>query len=134
MFLENILILGTLYLVIPPGKYDILVSASADGYQPSLLTGSFVVQKQLLVEASLLKRLVAPGDEQAIDVKVIGCQTKEIVPGANVMAKIGKENGYNGTSDTSGAYSHSWNITSDIASGKYDVLVSASADGYQPAH
>ena len=50
------------------------------------------------------------------------------------MAKIGKENGYNGTSDTSGAYSHSWNITSDIASGKYDVLVSASADGYQPAH
>ena len=85
------------------------------------MTGSFVVQKQLLVEASLLKRLVAPGDEQAIDVKVIDANTKEIVPGANVMAKIGKENGYNGTSDTSGAYSHSWNITSDIASGKYDV-------------
>jgi len=117
----------------PPGKYDILVSASADGYQPDLLTGSFVVQKQLLVEASLLKRLVAPGDEQAIDVKVIDANTKEIVPGANIMAKIGKENGYNGTSDNSGAYSHSWNITSDTASGKYKVLVSASADGYQPA-
>ncbi|HXV88580.1 MAG TPA: hypothetical protein VD710_05750 [Nitrososphaeraceae archaeon] len=115
------------------GKYDVLVSVSAAGYQPALLTGSFVVQKQLLVEASLLKRLVAPGDEQTIDVKVIDANTKEIVPGADVMAKIGKKNGYNGTSDTSGAYSHSWNITSDTASGKYDVLVSASADGYQPA-
>jgi hypothetical protein len=117
----------------PSGKYDVLVSASADGYQPALLTGSFVVQKQLLVEASLLKRLVAPGDEQTIDVKVIDANTKEIVPGAEVMAKIGQKNGYNGTSDTSGAYSHSWNITSDTASGKYKVLVSASADGYQPA-
>ena len=117
----------------PSGKYDVLVSASADGYQPALLTGSFVVQKQLLVEASLLKRLVAPGDQQAIDVKVIDANTKEIVPGAEVMAKIGQKNGYNGTSDTSGAYTHSWNISSDTASGKYDVLVSASADGYQPA-
>ncbi|HEX7818309.1 MAG TPA: hypothetical protein VF419_02920, partial [Nitrososphaeraceae archaeon] len=73
----------------PSGKYDVLVSASADGYEPTLLTGSFVVQKQLLVEASLLKRLVAPGDEQTIDVKVIDANTKEIVPGAEVMAKIG---------------------------------------------
>ena len=117
----------------PSGKYDVLVSASADGYQPSLLTGSFVVQKQLLVEASLLKRLVTPGDEQTIDVKVIDANTKEIIPGVDVMAKIGQKDGYNGTSDTSGAYSHSWNITSDTESGKYDVLVSASADGYQPA-
>ena len=35
-----------------------------------------------------------------------------------------------GTSDTSGAYSHSWNITSNTPSaGKSDVLVSASAAG-----
>jgi len=117
----------------PSGKYDVLVSASANGYQPALLTGSFAVQKQLSVEASLLKRLVVPGDEQTIDVKVIDANTKEIVPGADVMAKIGQKKVYNGTSDTSGAYSHTWNITSDTASGKYDVLVSASADGYQPA-
>jgi hypothetical protein len=117
----------------PSGKYDVLVSASAAGYQPASLTGSFKVQKHLLVEASLLKRLVAPGDEQTIDVKVIDANTKEIVPGADVMAKIGHKKGYNGTSDTTGAYSHTWNITSDTASGKYDVLVSASADGYQPA-
>ena len=117
----------------PSGKYDVLVSASADGYQPALLSGSFVVQKQLSVEASLLKRLVAQGDEQTIDVKVIDANTKEIVPGADVMAKIGQKNGYNGTSDYSGAYSLTLNITSDTASGKYKVLVSASADGYQPA-
>ena len=49
------------------------------------------------------------------------------------MAKIGEKNGYNGTSDTSGAYSHTWNITSDTPSGNNKVLVSASADGYEPA-
>jgi hypothetical protein len=117
----------------PSGKYDVLVSASANGYEPVSITGSFQVQKQLLVEASLLKDLVVPGDNQTIDAKVMDANTKEIVSGANVMAKIGKNNEYNGTSDTSGAYSHSWNITSDTPSGKYDVLVSASVNGYEPA-
>jgi hypothetical protein len=117
----------------PSGKSDVLVSASADGYEPASITGSFQVKKHLLVEASLLKNLVFPGDKQTIDVKVMDANTKEIVSGANVMAKIGKSNEYNGTSDTSGAFSHSWNITSDTPSGKSDVLVSASADGYEPA-
>ena len=118
---------------IPSGKYDILVSASADGYVPASLAGSFQVQRQLLVEASLLKRLVMPGDQQTIDIQVVDANTKELVSGANVMARIGEKNEYNGTSDISGAYSRTWNITSDIPSGNYDVLVSASADGYVPA-
>ncbi|TLX83912.1 MAG: carboxypeptidase regulatory-like domain-containing protein [Thaumarchaeota archaeon] len=118
---------------IPSGKYDVLVSASANGYEPASMTGSFGIQRQLLVEASLLKDLVVSGDNQTIDVKVMDANTKEIVSGANVMAKIGKSNEYNGTSDTSGVYSHSWNITSDTPSGKQDVLVSASANGYEPA-
>jgi len=117
----------------PSGKSDVLVSASANGYEPASITGSFQVQKQLLVEASLLKDLVVPGDNQTIDVKVMDANTKEIVSGANVMAEIGKHNEYKGTSDTSGAYSHSWNITSNTPSGKSDVLVSASANGYEPA-
>ena len=117
----------------PSGKSDVLVSASANGYEPASITGSFQVRKQLLVQASLLKDLVVPGDNQTIDVKVMDANTKEIVSGANVMAKIGKDNEYNGTSDTSGAYSHSWNITSNTPSGKSDVLVSASANGYEPA-
>jgi hypothetical protein len=117
----------------PPGKSDVLVSASANGYEPASITGSFEVQKQLLVQASLLKDLVIPGDNQTIDVKVMDANTKEIVSGANVMAKIGKDNEYKGTSDTSGAYYHSWNITSNTPSGKSDVLVSASANGYEPA-
>jgi hypothetical protein len=74
-----------------------------------------------------------PGDQQTVDVKVIDANTKEIVPGADVVAKIGQKKGYNGTSDAAGAYSHTWNITSDIPAGKYNVLVKASADGYQPA-
>jgi archaellum component FlaF (FlaF/FlaG flagellin family) len=86
-----------------------------------------------LVQASLLKDLVFPGDNQTIDVKVMDANTKEIVSGANVMAKIGKHNEYEGTSDISGAYSHSWNITSNTPSGKSDVMVSASANGYEPA-
>ena len=117
----------------PSGKSDVLVSASANGYEPASITGSFQVQKHLLVQASLLKDLVVPGDNQTIDVKVMDTNTKEIVSGANVMAEIGKHNEYNGTSDTSGAYSHSWNITSNTPSGKSDVLVSASANGYEPA-
>jgi len=117
----------------PYGIYDVVVKASADGYQPASLTGSFEVQRQLLLEASLLKRLVVPGDQQTVDVKVIDANTKEIVSGADVVAKIGQKKGYNGTSDEVGAYSHTWNITSDIPAGKYNVLVKASADGYQPA-
>jgi hypothetical protein len=116
----------------PSGIYDVVVSTSADGYQPTSLTGSFEVQRQLLLEASLLKRLVVPGDQQTVDVKVIDANTKEIVPGAYIIAKIGQK-ADNGTSDGVGAYSHTWNITSDIPTGKYKVLVSASADGYKPA-
>ena len=117
----------------PSGKYDVLVSASANGYEAASLAGSFQIQRQLLVEASLLKHLVMPGDQQAIDVKVVDANTKELVSGANVMAQIGEKNEYNGTSDISGAYSRAWNITSDTPSGNYDVLVSASANGYVPA-
>ena len=96
-------------------------------------TISLPVQKQLLVEASLLKDIVANGDTQTIDVKVLDANTSQTVSGADVVAKIGKSNYSNGTSDASGAYSHSWNITSNTPSGKYDVLVSASANGYEPA-
>ena len=111
----------------------LVVAASADGYQSASLTGSFEVQRQLLVEASLLKRLVVPGDQQTVDVKIVDANTKEIVPGADVVAKIGQKKGYNVTSNASGTYSHTWNISSDIPAGKYNVMVKASADGYQPA-
>ena len=117
---------------IPSGKYDVLVSSSAKGYEPVLEIGSFQVQRQLLVEASLLKGLLVPGDKQTIDVKVMDANTKKIVSGANVMAKIGEKNEYNGTADASGEYSYSWNIGSDTPTGKYDVLVSSSAKGYEP--
>jgi hypothetical protein len=117
----------------PSGIYDVVVAASADGYQPASLTGSFEVQRQLLVEASLLKRLVVPGDQQTVDVKIVDANTKEIVPGADVVTKIGQKKGYNVTSNASGTYSHTWNISSDIPAGKYNVMVKASADGYQPA-
>ncbi|HZO10928.1 MAG TPA: hypothetical protein VFB48_02310, partial [Nitrososphaeraceae archaeon] len=61
----------------PSGKSDVLVSASANGYEPASITGSFQVRKQLLVQASLLKDLVVPGDNQTIDVKVMDANTKE---------------------------------------------------------
>jgi hypothetical protein len=82
---------------IPSGNYDVLVSASANGYVPASLTGSFQVQRQLLVEASLSKDPVIPGDEQAINVKVADANTKDAVSGANVMGKIGgkKFSGHN---------------------------------------
>ncbi len=117
----------------PSGIYDVVVAASAEGYQPATLTGNFEVQRQLLIEASLLKRLVVPGDQQTVDVKIVDANTKEIVPGADVVAKIDQKKGYDVTSNASGAYSHTWNISSDIPAGKYNVMVKASADGYQSA-
>ena len=116
----------------PSGIYNVVVAASADGYQPGSLSGSFEVQRQLLVEASLLKRLVVPGDQQTVDVKIVDANTKENIPGADVVTKIGQKKAFNVTSNASGTYSHTWNISSDIPAGKYNVMVKASADGYQP--
>ncbi|HVE38092.1 MAG TPA: carboxypeptidase-like regulatory domain-containing protein [Nitrososphaeraceae archaeon] len=116
----------------PSGIYNVVVAASADGYQPASLSGSFEVQRQLLVEASLLKRLVVPGDQQTVDVKILDANTKENIPGADVVTKIGQKKAFNVTSNASGTYSHTWNISSDIPAGKYNVMVKASADGYQP--
>ena len=116
----------------PSGIYNVVVAASADGYQPASLSGSFEVQRQLLVEASLLKRLVVPGDQQTVDVKIVDANTKENIPGADVVTKIGQKKAFNVTSNASGTYSHTWNISSDIPAGKYNVMVKASADGYQP--
>ena len=113
----------------PSGKYDVLVSASVNGYEPASITGSFQVQKQLLVEASLLKDLVVPGDNQTIDAKVMDANTKEIVSGANVMAKIGGKK-FSEKTDDSGAISYSWDTPATSGGNRNDVVLNVSSQDY----
>ena len=113
----------------PSGKSDVLVSASANGYEPASITGSFQVQKQLLVQASLLKDLVVPGDNQTIDVKVMDANTKEIVSGANVMAEIGGKK-FSEKTDDSGAISYSWDTPATSGGNRNDVVLNVSSQDY----
>ena len=113
----------------PSGKSDVLVSASANGYEPASITGSFQVQKQLLVEASLLKDLVVPGDNQTIDVKVMDANTKEIVSGANVMAEIGGKT-FSEKTDNSGVLSYSWDTPVTSGGNRSDVVLNVSSQDY----
>jgi hypothetical protein len=113
----------------PSGKSDVLVSASANGYEPASITGSFQVQRQLLVQASLLKDLVVPGDNQTIDVKVMDANTKEIVSGANVMAKIGGKK-FSEKTDDSGAISYSWDTPATSGGNRNDVVLNVSSQDY----
>ena len=116
----------------PPGKSDVLVSASANGYEPASITGSFLVQKQLLVQASLLKDLVVPGDNQTIDVKVMDANTKAIVSGANVMAQIGGKK-FSEKTDDSGVLSYSWDTPATSGGNRYDLVLNVSSQGYLKA-
>ena len=113
----------------PSGKYDVLVSASADGYVPASLAGSFQVQRQLLVEVSLSKDPVIPGEEQAIDVKVLDANSNEAVSGADVMGKIGGKK-FSATTDEHGAISYSWDTPPMSGGNSYQVVLDVSSDGY----
>ena len=113
----------------PSGKYDVMVSASASGYEPASQTGSFEIQRQLLVEASFLKDLVVPGDNQTIDVKVMDANTKQVVSGANVLGKIGG-NKFSSNTDDNGAISYSWDTSPTSGGNSYQITLDVSDKGY----
>jgi hypothetical protein len=83
----------------------------------------------LLVQASLLKDLVVPGDNQTIDVKVMDANTKEIVSGANVMAKIGGKK-FSEKTDDSGTISYSWDTPATSGGNRNDVVLNVSSQDY----
>ena len=113
----------------PSGIYDVVVAASADGYQPASLTGSFEVQRQLLVEAALSNDLVIPGDEQTVEVKVMDANTNEMVTGANVVGKIGAKK-FTASTDDNGLVSYTWDTPSTSGGNDYKVVLDVTADGY----
>jgi hypothetical protein len=82
-----------------------------------------------LVEASLLKDLGIPGDNQTIDVKVMDANTKEIVSGANVMAKLGGQK-FSEKTDDSGVLSYSWDTPATSGGNSYDVVLDVSSQDY----
>lgn len=111
------------------GIYDVVVAASADGYQPASLKGSFEVQRQLLVETALSNDLVIPGDEQTVEVKVVDANTNEIVTGANVVGKIGAKK-FTAATDDNGLVSYTWDTPSTSGGNDYKVVLDVTADGY----
>jgi hypothetical protein len=113
----------------PSGIYDVVVAASAEGYQPASLKGSFEVQRQLLVEALLSNDLVIPGDEQTVEVKVVDANTNEIVTGANVVGKIGEKK-FTASTDDNGLVSYIWDTPSTSGGNDYKVVLDVTADGY----
>ncbi|HEX2305172.1 MAG TPA: hypothetical protein VHH33_02685, partial [Nitrososphaeraceae archaeon] len=99
--------------------------------------GTMIAPTKLSAQLEVSKDQIFPGDSQNFMVKISDSKTLQGVAGANIVIKVMQGslmlNEYNGTADTFGAYSHTWDITPDIPSGKHDVLVSASANGYEPA-
>ena len=93
------------------------------------MTGSFEVQKQLLVEANLSKETVIPGDEQTIEVKVVDANTKEIVSDANVLGMIGGKK-FSASTDDSGSIDYTWNTPPTSGGNAYKVVLDVSHDGY----
>ncbi|HKX20243.1 MAG TPA: hypothetical protein VJM74_01080, partial [Nitrososphaeraceae archaeon] len=113
----------------PSGKYDVLVSASANGYEPASITGNFQVQKQLLVEASLLKDLVVPGDKQSMDVKVLDANNKQAISGVNVMTNIGGKK-ISEKTDANGIMSYSWDTPATSGDNAYQINLDVLSKDY----
>ena len=103
-----------------------MVKASADGYQPASLKGSFEVQRQLLVEAALSNDFVIPGDEQTVEVKVVDANTNEMVTGANVVGKIGAKK-FTASTDDNGLVSYTWDTPSTSGGNDYKVVLDVTA-------
>ena len=78
---------------------------------------------------SLSKDPVIPGEEQAIDVKVLDANSNKAVSGADVMGKIGGKK-FSATTDEHGAISYSWDTPPMSGGNSYQVVLDVSSDGY----
>jgi hypothetical protein len=83
----------------------------------------------LLVEASLLKNLVAPGDKQTIDVKVLDANTNETVSGADVMTNIGGKK-ISEKTDANGVMSYSWDTPATSGDNTYQINLDVLSKDY----
>lgn len=92
-------------------------------------TISLPVQKQLLVEASLLKDIVAPGDKQTIDIKVLDANNKQSITGADIMTNIGGKK-ISEKTDANGVMSYTWDTPATSGDNTYQINLDVSSKDY----
>ena len=83
----------------------------------------------MLVEASLLKDLVAPGDKQTIDVKVLDANNKQSITGADVMTNIGGKK-ISEKTDANGVMSYTWDTPATSGDNTYQINLDVSSKDY----
>jgi hypothetical protein len=91
--------------------------------------------KSLSVSMHLAKGPVHVGNRENLTVAVTDSNSTHPIPGAAILGKIVNPSGVfkklEGTTDGKGKVLYSWQISGDNTSGKYKVLMEASAPGYE---
>jgi hypothetical protein len=103
--------------------------------QPVLIPNSN--SKLLLISLDVAKNSVNAGDEETIKIKVLNASNPNItIAGASVIgivtdSTIATTTNFNGVTDNSGTFTHTWKISKDTRPGIFTVSVLASATGYK---
>jgi hypothetical protein len=91
--------------------------------------------KSLSVSMHLAKGPIHVGNRENLTVAVTDSNSIHAIPGAAILGKIVNPSGVSkklvGTTDGKGKVLYSWQISEDNTSGKYKVLMEASAPGYE---
>ncbi|HYA84030.1 MAG TPA: hypothetical protein VEH06_11360 [Candidatus Bathyarchaeia archaeon] len=91
--------------------------------------------KSLSISIHLAKGPIHVGNRENLTVAVTDSNSTHAIPGAAILGKIVNPSGVfkklEGTTDGKGKVLYSWQISGDNTSGKYRVLMDASAPGYE---
>jgi len=91
--------------------------------------------KSLSISMHMAKGPIHVGNRENLTVAVTDSNSTRAIPGAAILGKIVNPSGVfkklEGTTDGEGKVLYSWQISADNTSGKYKVLMEASAPGYK---
>jgi hypothetical protein len=93
------------------------------------------ITKSISISMHLAKGPIHVGNRENLTVAVTDSNSTHVIPGAAIFGKIVNPSGLSkkleGTADEKGKVLYSWQISGDDTSGKYKVLMEASAPGYE---
>ena len=91
--------------------------------------------RSLLVSMHLAKGPIHVGNKENLTLGVTDSNSTRVIAGAAILGKITNPSGISkkleGTTDGKGKVSYSWQVSADNTSGKYKVIMEASAPGYE---
>ena len=91
--------------------------------------------RSLLVSMHLAKGPIHVGNKENLTLGVTDSNSPRVIAGAAILGKITNPSGISkkleGTTDGKGKVSYSWQVSGDNTSGKYKVIMEASAPGYE---